>query len=119
MRAVAVLVLTLLALNGWLVPESNQRWREAAASHQGQSHVSRSVRELSLLELAATRAPSDAAANLHPLARGHELHARLGLIVSPIPIAALGLAVSRRRRYATAQALLWWAVGALVVLLGW
>jgi len=114
----AALVTTLIVLNGWVVPNFNQRLRVATAAHYGQPPVARGNRELSLRELAATAAPSDAVSAPRRPSRRYELHARLGLMFSPIPIAALGLAVARCRRYALRRAILWWTVCALVLMFG-
>lgn len=113
LRAWAAATAILVLLLGWSIPDSNQRWREAAATVAGVTGpVPKAERELTLPEL-LWQVPPDATTTTSGVQR--ERSSRLAVLVMPLNLTTLGLALApcARRRRAPAAIAAWALIGAV------
>jgi hypothetical protein len=108
-RTAFILTALNLVLAGWIMPDFNQQWREAADAGRDGRPIAVGFREMTLPQLLT---PTTGDGNER--ARRREMHNRLAVIVMPISLSVLGLAVSRRVRTAILGAVGWWILTAFL-----
>jgi hypothetical protein len=107
-RAALILTTVMVPLAGWVIPSSNQDWRELHAPADAPRPILRGNRELTLPELFVPRVSPMVT---EPI-RKREAHNRMAVILMPITLCALGIAASRRVRRPLYGALTWWIFAA-------